>query len=147
MSCFYASVPMKVNGKTAALWERTGRACPSRPPDCGILLRKFTAGALSQLAHFGDQRVLCGWRKEPRGRVVEAAAFVTAFLEHAGGREVSKNVVAIGGRPELKRSDSLFHQRHIVHDHLSGQSHERQVAAELPDGHRGVVRRREFFTA
>src|SRR6266404_3777675 len=82
-------------------------------------LRQFGPRTLSQLAHLGHQNVLCSRRKESLRRI-EPSAFITAFFQHAGRREISKDIIAIGGDPELKRSNGLFHQRHVVHDDLAG---------------------------
>src|SRR6185369_4651720 len=84
---------------------------------CGSL--HFATRALSQLTNFRYQHILRSRREESLG-CIESAAFVTAFLEHASGWKISKDIVAVGGQPKLKRAYRLFNQWHIIHDHLAG---------------------------
>ena len=113
--------------------------------DGSAFLEDAASRALRELAHFAHEQILRAGSEEAF-RGVEAASFVAAFLEHAGRGEIAEDVVAIGRDPEVERADGLFDEGHIIGHDFAGEPDERQVVAELPDGHRRVVVIRELLS-
>ena len=85
---------------------------------CLCRVRKLATRALRQFPDFRHQDILRS-RREKTLCGVKAAAFVTAFFEHASRRKLSEHIVAVGGDPKLERPDGLFDQRHVVDDHFT----------------------------
>src|ERR1700687_4026436 len=104
-------------------------------------LRHFPSRFLRQFPDLLYQDLLRRRIEESRAAGVEAAGFVAAFAESASGGEVTEDVIAVGGEPELIRPERLFQERDVVHHDLAGETDQSHLAAELPDGERaGVVR-------
>ena len=91
--------------------------------------------ARGQLRVDGVDDLLLKTGRELLGTVVvdhRVGAFVSAFLEHALARDVTRRVIGVGDDGEARAVELAFEPERVVDDDFAGEKHDRELIGEAP---------------